>query len=166
MTAKKAGLVKFLLASYYPYDMHGKKTPTDEDVKLRVRYAETDQMGHAYYANYLVWFEVGRTSYCRAQGLDYSLLEERDHIFLPVIQASCRYLKPLHYDREFVVKTRVAELRSRALTFQYEVRSVDGRTLFADGTTKHIFTDGQGKPRSLPQGYRRLLSGERPEASR
>jgi len=129
------------------------------DVELHVRYSETDQMGHAYYANYLIWFEVGRTTYCRSRGVVYSRLEEEENIYLPVVQATCQYFRPLRYDRAFVVSTCLKELRSRALTFHYEIRSTDGRTLFAEGSTRHVFTDKKGKPRSLPREFRDRLNG-------
>jgi len=139
--------------------MDEKMRSAEVDVELRVRYAETDQMGHAYYANYLVWFEVGRTNYCRARGLVYSRLEEDDNIFLPVVKASCEYYKPLRYDRRFVVRTCIEELRSRSLTFQYQIKDLDDETVYAEGATRHIFTDEKGKPRSLPREYRDLLHG-------
>lgn len=139
--------------------MKGKDESQHVDVKLQVRYAETDQMGHAYYANYLVWFEVGRAAYCRARGLTYSKLEEDDNIFLPVVHAGCRYMRPLRYDEEFIVRTRVGELRSRVLTFCYEIMSVDEGTSYAEGETTHVFTDDQVRPRRLPQAYRELLDG-------
>lgn len=130
---------------------------SEVEVRFRVRYAETDQMGHAYYANYLVWFEVGRTSYCRDHGLIYSKLEKEEKIYLPVVEATCRYYKPLCYDCEFVVRTRLDVLRSRALSFRYEIRSRDGKTLHAEGSTRHIFTNDFGKPVRLPLKYRELL---------
>lgn len=144
---------------YYPLCMNARTKSSEVDVELRVRYAETDQMGYAYYANYLVWFEVGRTTYCRTRGLVYSSLEEKDNIFLPVVEAHCSYYTPLRYDRMFVVRTCIEELRSRALTFRYQVRGPDNGKVYAEGTTRHIFTDEKGKPRSLPREYRKLLSG-------
>ncbi|UCF37981.1 MAG: acyl-CoA thioesterase [Acidobacteriota bacterium] len=127
------------------------------DARMRVRYAETDQMGVAYYSNYLVWFEVGRTEYCRARGFAYSDLEEDNETFLPVVEANCRYLKPLLYDREFVVRTRVKTFRRRFLAFTYEVFSADLETLHAEGETKHVFTGPDGRPKSLPEEFHRFL---------
>jgi acyl-CoA thioester hydrolase len=139
--------------------MNAKLGSAEVEVELRVRYAETDQMGHAYYSNYLVWFEVGRTTYCRKHGLVYSRLEEEDNIFLPVVEASCNYFKPLRYDESFIVLTRLEELRSRALTFRYEIKSPQDGKLCAEGMTRHIFTNRTGKPKSLPLKYRDLLRG-------
>jgi len=128
------------------------------DVALRVRYAETDQMGHAYYSNYLVWFEVARTNYCRQKGLVYADLEKDDGTFLPVIESHCSYRRPLRYDDRFVVQTTLAELRSRALTFEYKIVSPDEKVLFAEGFTRHVFADRDGRPKSLAREYRQLLS--------
>jgi acyl-CoA thioester hydrolase len=124
---------------------------------FRVRYAETDQMGYAYYSNYLVWFEVGRTNFCRVRGFAYADLEKETETFLPVVECRCRYLKSLKYDDEFVVRTRVKRLRKRMMSFHYEVRSPDSRTIYAEGETKHVFTNRDGRPKSLPRQYWRFL---------
>jgi acyl-CoA thioester hydrolase len=129
------------------------------DVPLLVRYAETDQMGRAYYANYLVWFEVARTEFCKARGFRYSDLESETGTFLPVVETSCRYVRPLHYDESFIVRTRVTLFRSRAIRFGYEVLSPDGRQLFAEGMTHHIFVDREGKAKRFPAEYVRFFEG-------
>lgn len=123
------------------------------DVPLCVRYAETDQMGRAYYANYFVWFEVARTSYCKAQGFSYAELERQTGTFLPVVETVCRYHRSLSYDDEFVVRTRVTEFRSRAMTFDYQVLDGEGR-LVAKGFTRHLFTGEDGRPKVFPREYR------------
>ena len=123
------------------------------DQQVRVRYAETDQMGIAYYANYLVWFEVGRAEFCRRRGFSYAELERRSQRFLTVAEARCRYRVPLRYDTLFVVRTRLTELRRRVITFGYQLIDIDGQTLFAEGETKHVVTDPQGRPRKFPQPY-------------
>lgn len=129
------------------------------DATLRVRYSETDQMARAYYANYLVWFEVGRAEYCRVRGFAYSEMERETDTFLPVAEASCRYLRPLEYDMEFVIRTQVKELRKRTVSFAYELRTPDGTVVFARGETKHVFTTSKGRPKSLPERFFRILYG-------
>ena len=126
---------------------------------LRVRYAETDKMGIVYYANYLVWFEIGRTDYCRARGFSYRDMEESEDAFLVVAEAYCRYKAPAYYDDELIVRTHITELRKRSLRFGYEiVRAVSGQVV-AEGETGHVVTDGTGRVRSFPEGYaQRLLS--------
>ena len=94
---------------------------------LRVRYAETDKMGVVYHANYLIWFEIGRTEFCRARGFSYRDLEEDENAFLVVAESYCRYKAPAYYDDELIVRTHITELRRRSLRFGYElVRVSDG----------------------------------------
>jgi acyl-CoA thioester hydrolase len=126
--------------------------------RLRVRYAETDQMGYAYYANYFVWFEVGRTDFCRARGFTYADLERETGTFLPVIEADCRYRRPLRYDEALTVRTWVAEFRSRGMTFRYQVLNQAGR-IVAEGHTRHVFVGAKGRPRSFPESHRRFFEG-------
>ena len=85
------------------------------EVTIRVRYAETDRMGVVYHANYLVWFEIGRTEFCRARGFAYKDMEENDRAFLVVAESYCRYKAPAHYDDELVVRTHITELRRRSV---------------------------------------------------
>lgn len=118
------------------------------ETTVRVRYAETDQMGVVYYANYLVWFEVARSAFCRARGIDYSQME-RDGIGLPLMEAHCRYLLPAHYDEEIVVRTWVAECRRSLLKIRYEVKR--GETLLATGETLQMLVElATSKPRRFP----------------
>jgi len=126
------------------------------DVPLQVRYSETDQMGRAYYAEYLVWFEVARTSYCKQKGFSYADLEARTGTFLPVIEAHCRYLRGLQYDDSFNVRTRVSEFRSRAMTFTYEVIGGTGE-LIAEGYTRHVFTGRDGALKRFPRDYEKYF---------
>jgi acyl-CoA thioester hydrolase len=124
------------------------------ETRLRVRYAETDQMGIVYYANYLVWMEVGRVEYCRAAGIRYRDMEMEDGILLTVAEASCRYLSPALYDEEVIVRTRIEEAHPRLIRFGYEMTSAeDGRRL-ATGETKHVFCGRDRKPRKLLEKYR------------
>jgi len=123
---------------------------------VRVRYAETDKMGVVYYANYLVWFEVGRCEWLRAQGTSYHEIEQ-DGIVLPVIDAHCEYRTPLRYDDEVDIRTRAALLSAVRVEFQYAVvRSWDG-SVAATGRTVHAATDAGGRPRRLPPAVRSLF---------
>ena len=124
---------------------------------LRVRYAETDKMGIVYYANYLIWFEIGRTEFCRARGFSYRDMEENEDAFLVVAESYCRYKAPAYYDDELIVRTHITELRRRSLRFGYEVvRATDG-TVIAEGETGHVVTDANGRVRTLPPGFADLL---------
>ena len=124
---------------------------------LRVRYAETDQMGVVYYANYLVWFEVGRADLCRKLGFAYREMEREDGLYLIVAEARCRYKAPAHYDDEIEVRTRLRELRKRVLIFTYEVYRQPDEELLAEGETVHVITDRHGRPRALPEKYREIF---------
>ena len=126
---------------------------------LRVRYAETDKMGIVYYANYLVWFEIGRTEFCRARGFSYRDMEEMDDAFLVVAEGYCRYKAPAYYDDELFIRTHVTELRKRSLRFGYEIVRVSDGQIIAEGETGHVLTDGSGRVRSFPEGYTHRLLG-------
>jgi acyl-CoA thioester hydrolase len=127
------------------------------ETRLRVRYAETDQMGVVYHANYLVWMEVGRVEYWRAAGLRYRDMEREDGVLLVVAEANCRYRSPAVYDEEVLVRTRMAESNPRLVRFDYELVSAeDGRTL-ATGYTKHVFCDRNKRPIKCPVTYHAAL---------
>lgn len=122
--------------------------------QLRVRYAETDQMGVVYHANYIVWMEIGRVEYFRAQGVRYSDLERNEGILLVVVEAHCRYHSPARYDDEVLVKAWLQEANPRMIRFGYEItEAVTGRHL-ATGETKHVFCGPDYKPKKLPEKYR------------
>jgi acyl-CoA thioester hydrolase len=124
---------------------------------LRVRYAETDQMGMVYYGNYLRWFEVGRAELMRSLGMSYREVEEAG-IRLPVVEARCRYLRPARYDDLLAVQTAVAKLGRASVCFEYRVaREPDGE-LLARGTTEHCFVDRAGKPMRPPPALADLLA--------
>lgn len=128
------------------------------ETRLRVRYSETDKMGVVYHANYLVWFEIGRSEFCRARGFSYRDMEENENAFLVVAESYCRYKAPAYYDEELEVRTQITELRRRSLRFGYEiVRPSDG-TVIAEGETGHVVTDSRGKVRSFPEHYSRMLA--------
>ncbi len=128
------------------------------DLRIRVRYAETDQMGIVYYANYFVWFELGRVELLRERGLTYRDFEEQENCLIVVADARCTYRAPARYDDVITIRTRITGLRSRVLTFAYELFAEDGK-LLATGETTHVVTDREGKPRALPEKYRAILSG-------
>jgi acyl-CoA thioester hydrolase len=130
-----------------------------EDHVVRVRYAETDQMGVVYYSNYLVYFEVGRAEFCRRRGVSYDEIERRTASYLTVAEARCRYLRPLRYDQEVTVRTTVKEMRRRTVTFSYRLLDQAG-TLYAEGETLHVVTDRQGRPKSFPPEYRSYFLAE------
>ncbi len=125
-------------------------------VRLRVRYAETDQMGIVHHGVYPIWFEAARTELSRAVGLPYADWEE-DGIFLMVSEVSCRYRKAARYDEEVTVLVRVAEVVSRRVVFEYRVESAAG-ALLADGTTRHLTVSrSTGHPTVIPEALRDSL---------
>jgi acyl-CoA thioester hydrolase len=136
--------------------------------EVRVRYAETDQMGIVYYANYLVWFELGRVEVLRSLGLTYSKLESEHGCILPVVDARCRYRAPARYDDEIIIETRPALLRGTILKFTYRIYrkpSQEGkqRELLAEGDTVHVVCDANLQRKPLPDQYEealRTLMGE------
>jgi acyl-CoA thioester hydrolase len=130
--------------------------------EVRVRYAETDQMGIVYYANYLVWFELGRVELLRSLGLAYSRLETDHGCILPVIEARCRYRAPARYDDEILIETRPAMMRGSVLKFAYRIyRKLDQkekeRELLAEGETVHVVCDDQLQRKPLPEKYAAAL---------
>ena len=125
-----------------------------QNARLRVRYAETDQMGVAYYANYLIWMEVGRVECCQALGFRYRDMEANDGVLLAVVEAHCRYLYPARYDDELIVKTSLEAATPRMVRFGYEISLADGGRRLATGETKHIFCTREMKPARLPEKYR------------
>jgi acyl-CoA thioester hydrolase len=122
--------------------------------RVRVRYAETDQMGVVYYANYLVWMEVARVEFCKALGFRYRDMELEDGVLLAVVEAQCRYIYPARFDEEVIVDTRIAEANSRFVSFGYEMRLADSDRKVATGSTRHIFCNREMKPARLPEKYR------------
>lgn len=123
---------------------------------MRVRYAETDKMGIVYYANYFVWFEVGRTDLLRQQGWSYNEIEH-DGYALPVIEAHCEYRQPARYDEELDVRTSGAMLSPVRVQFDYELVRAADSTVLALGQTVHAVLDQTGRPRRLPERIRQLL---------
>ena len=124
--------------------------------RVRVRYAETDKMGVVYYANYLVWFEVGRCEWLRSTGNSYERLEAAGTI-LPVIEVRCEYRRPLRYDDEVEIRARATLLSAARVRFDYEILMVGAAEPSASGWTEHCGVDAEGRPRRLPQVLRRLF---------
>jgi acyl-CoA thioester hydrolase len=110
--------------------------------RTRVRYQETDQMGIAHHANYIVWFEIGRTDLCRATGFSYADIERRGYL-LVVSDIACRYRVPFRYDDEVLIRTSIASAASRAMRFEYELFDGEGRELRASGSSSHLWVDRQ-----------------------
>ena len=135
----------------------GAPTPAARKARIRVRYADTDRMGVVYYANYLVWFEVGRTEWLRQAGWTYAEIE-RGGILLPVIEAHCEYRQPAHYDDEIEIATRATLLTPVRVRFDYElVRMADG-DVATIGHTVHAAVDTGGRPCRLPSRVREMLA--------
>ncbi len=130
-------------------------------VPIRVRYAETDQMNVVYYANYLVWFEVGRGELMRSLGLNYSQLEIEHKLVLPVVEATCRYRKPARYDDEILIETRPAMVRGAVIKFAYRIlrrNAGDAEPLLlAEGETVHVVCDEKFNKQTLPEPYASAL---------
>lgn len=124
------------------------------ETTVRVRYAETDQMGVVYHANYLIWFEVGRVELLRDIGINYKQMETEDDTFIVVVEASCRYRKPAKYDEVVKIRTRIGSATTRMCKVEYEVLNDATGELLATGGTSHVFCDRAGKPRLLPPKYR------------
>jgi len=123
------------------------------ETKLRVRYAETDQMGVVYHSNHLIWFEVGRVEFMRQMGFSYRDMEREDGLFIAVVEAKCRYRAPVYYDEEVVVKTRLKAARESVVVFTYELCRVTTGALLAEGETTHIVTNSEMKIAALPSKY-------------
>jgi acyl-CoA thioester hydrolase len=123
------------------------------ETRLRVRYAETDQMGVVYHANHLIWFEVGRVELMREMGFSYRDMERDDDRFIAVADVKCRYRAPIFYDEEVVVRTRLKAVREKVIVFSYELVRADNRALLAEGETTHVVTDAKMKVATLPEKY-------------
>ena len=122
--------------------------------KLMVRYAETDQMGIVYYANYLVWFEAARTDFLKSIGIPYRELE-KSGIFLPVAEAFCKYLSPAYYEDEIIVETYLSKIGNASIEISYKVKRED--KVIATGYTKHACTNKEGKIQRIPENIKEKL---------
>ena len=123
------------------------------EARVRVRYAETDQMGVVYHANYLVWFEVGRVEFIRQLGLDYKRMETEEGCGIAVVEATARYRAPARYDEELVIQTTLLAARGAVIRFSYKVLRAEDSQLLCEGETAHVVVGKDMKKRSLPQKY-------------
>ena len=121
------------------------------EARVRVRYAETDQMGVVYHANYLVWFEVGRVETMRQMGLEYRRLEAEEGCLIAVVEVTARYRAPARYDDELVIRTRLTAVRSSMLKFAYAVHRAADDVLLCEGATVHVVVGRDMRKRALPE---------------
>ncbi len=127
--------------------------PVFNESRMRVRYAETDQMGVVYHSNHFVWFEIGRVELLRQLGFSYREMEQDDGCFIAVVDARCRYRAPAHYDDEIIVRTHLKNVRDSVIHFGYELVRVGDGILLAEGETTHIVTDAHMKMVALAEKY-------------
>jgi acyl-CoA thioester hydrolase len=127
------------------------------DFEIRVRYAETDQMGVAYYANYLVWFEIGRSEFCRKKGFRYADLEGSGYK-LVVTDVHCRYRNSARYDEIITVRTWLEERNRRMITFGYRILRQNSDEIIAEGETRHLCLDSNNKPKTMPEEFAKKLT--------
>jgi acyl-CoA thioester hydrolase len=125
---------------------------------LRVRYAETDQMGVVYHSNYLVWFEIGRVEFMREHGLSYKEMELEEGCMIAVVEATARYRAPARYDEELVVETELQSARGAVIRFEYRVVRPEDGVLLCEGHTVHVVVGRDMKRRRLPEKYAALLA--------
>ena len=123
------------------------------ETRVRVRYAETDQMGVVYHANHFVWFEVGRVELLRQLGFSYREMEANDGCYIAVVDARCRYKAPARYDDEVIVRTSLRNVRESVVHFGYELLRVSDGVLLAEGETTHVVTNAQLKTIALLEKY-------------
>jgi len=140
-----------------PQRQRGAAAAPRSSSRVRVRYAETDNMGVVYYANYFVWFEVGRTDLLRESGWTYRDME-REGFALPVIEAHCAYRESAKYDDEIEVRTNGTLLSPVRVQFTYEVVRIADGAMLATGTTVHATLDRAGRPCRLPARVRTLFA--------
>jgi acyl-CoA thioester hydrolase len=140
-------------------DFTGARSPAKDyaDTTIRVRYAETDQMGVVYYGNYFTWFEIGRVELCRALGFEYRQMEAEDDSFLVVAEANCRYKRPARFDDLLTIRTRVTAAQKRTVSFGYEIIHQGTDETIATGETTHVICNSAGQTKSLPEKYRKFL---------
>lgn len=124
--------------------------------RIRVRYGETDQMGHAYYANYLFWFEQARGAWCRDRGFTYKSLEEMGYM-LPVVEAHLRYKGEVKYDDDIIVRIWLSEVKRAAMRFEYQVINEKTQAVTTEGYTWHVLMGSQRKAVSIPPDVREML---------
>jgi len=129
------------------------------EIEERVRYSETDQMGVAHNKSYFEWFEIGRTEFCRRKGIPYREIEAQG-FYLVVVEAFCKYRKPLRYDQTFIIRVTLREATSKKVVFDYEILTKKDRNLLASGYTVHIVTNARGEVSPLPTPVLDRISAE------
>lgn len=127
------------------------------DFEVRITYSETDRMGVIYYANYLVFYERGRTEFLRSLGLRYRDLEEKEQIYLPAADAYVEYLHPGRYDDLIRVRTFISHMGGAHITFRYEITLVENGQVIATGSSKHAVVNRSWRPTRIPLSLRKLL---------
>ncbi|MFC7442849.1 acyl-CoA thioesterase [Laceyella putida] len=126
--------------------------PNVSETKIRVRYQETDQMGVVYHANYLTWFEVGRTEWIRSFGITYQQLEEKG-LLLPVVDIHCKYMHPAKYDDEVIVRTSIDDFSGGKIVFRYEVVHPEKEIVLSEGSSVHLWVNKEMKRVNLKRVY-------------
>lgn len=132
------------------------------DTSIRVRYAETDQMGVVYHSNFYIWFEIGRVELFRNLGFAYKDMEQKDDCFIVVAESKCRHARPARYDEILRIRTRISEARTRTIRFEYEVVNDATKESLATGETFHVICGKDGRPKPLPAHYRKLFGVDDP----
>lgn len=130
------------------------------ETEIRVRYAETDKMGIVHHSNYYIWFELGRSEYCRARGFSYLEMEEREGAFMVVAESYCRYKSSAFYEDILIVRTQISSIKSRSIQFVYQIYRPSDDKLIAEGETLHLVTGKDNKIRSIPLLYKQKLLGD------
>jgi acyl-CoA thioester hydrolase len=133
--------------------------PPAVEIEERVRYSETDQMGVAHNKAYFEWFELGRTEFCRRRGVPYREIESLG-FYLVVVEAFCKYRRPLRYDQAFVIRVTLRDSTPKKFVFDYELLTGEERTLVATGYTVHVVTNGRGEVTALPEKVRARIAKE------
>ena len=133
--------------------------PPPVEIEERVRYSETDQMGVAHNKVYFEWFELGRTEFCRQRGVSYKQIEAQG-FYLVVVEAHCRYRRPLRYDQAFIIRISLRESTPKKFVFDYELLTKEERALVAEGYTIHIVTNHRSEVMSLPEPLRAKIAGD------
>jgi acyl-CoA thioester hydrolase len=141
----------------FPVSRGSNHHPAVNETRVRVRYAETDQMGVVYHSNHFIWFEIGRVELMRQLGLTYKEIEKQDGCYIAVVDARCRYKAPAFYDEEIIVRTYLKNVRESLIHFGYELKRVADGTLLAEGETTHLVTDAQLKITPLPEKYMQVF---------
>lgn len=127
------------------------------ETRLRVRYAETDQMDVVYHSNYVVYFEVGRVEFMRQLGFTYRHMELEDQLHLPVVEVRCRFKAPARYDDELIIRTHIARLRSALIQFQYQILRAEDEQLLAEGESTHVSVNRGMEKTPFPEKYMQVF---------